>query len=61
MNKKGFYIQLCYILMNKLSNNHIEITPEEWDKTVGKMINIKHRVNDSGNIEFVTSIDEETH
>jgi hypothetical protein len=60
MNKEIFYMQLCYYLLNKFSNNSIEISFEEWESMIYKYINIKHRINPATNkLEVVASLDEQ--
>ncbi len=59
MSKETFYMQLCYYLLNKFSNNSITIDKDEWVKTVDKFINIKHRINYQNQLEVVASLDEQ--
>lgn len=59
MNKEVFYMQLCYYLLNKFSNNSITIDKEEWLSTVDKFINIKHRMNHNNQLEVLASLDEQ--
>jgi hypothetical protein len=46
MTDEQFYMQLCYILLNKFCDGRIEITASEWDAVAHKKgLALKHRYN----------------